>query len=1703
MAKTNVDVNAKLNIDTSNLNAAEKFVVDYAKKVDLAMRTSERLIKNTTDTTRIERTLGLLRSMEDKFLTLKNTVSADVFKYAVKSINNGKPLTTSYLSDINSKLTEFSETPVDRLNGRIASTRVELLGLTNRYKSYLDVAKSSGYIDEDRFNKASEGASNLATNIEKVARTQTRRQPFPSVTKETSIIPGLSTEQALKELEAGLTDEQRKQLALKEEAIQKERQLESIKESNAKDFAAAFRMQYAEQQKLNAIESERKRKAQELRNIFEAGNSKLSSSYATANYNTFKSDLDAIDKKFAELNTAISAGNTSSTELVSKYRELGDLIRIIQGQAVNAPALSLGDLNSRVNGLSESYNQLGTRLNSQLSDMAQADVDVMRARLQSAVKLVADSAKSALKQTANIAKSIINTSASLLKSAFSKSLGVIKDKFTSIFSANQTSGIVSQFKNLLIGAGVVKSIKSIIDYSSGLTETINRVDYVFKDNADSIKDWAKSNVDSFGLTEGSALKFASTFGGILNASGIASDEVAGLAENLTEMTGDLSSFYDIDQDVFFKKLQSGLAGNSAALRTFGINVSATNLELYRQSQGITTAYKDMDQSSKVILRYNYIVDSAKDASGDFARTQYTWANQVRLLKQEFISLGTILGGFFVKSLLPVIQVLNQIFAFAVRAATAIAKLFGFDQESIKDLVSGVGAISDDYAGYIDDTADALGNESDALKDTGKAAKEAAENLQGFDKLNNTTTDKGSEASSKGTGVSGVGDANLSLKDWGDGINVTKEQTEFEKWLDELYSILAEREWKKAGQKVADGLNLVTMSLYGRLMKPQNREKIHEFNNAITDFYDGLLEYDTEALGRTIGAGIKLITYSINDLYETASEKDVLTETGKKIADFFTGLADEVSWYDLGKAFVTGIKASMDVLSGFLDKAEKNDLATKVGNAIKNFLNGAVSRLFKDGGAREIGSNIFGVVNFALKSFATAFGKDEDGNGVVDDIANSILTVINTAIRGIDKNDLADALTALLGVIGTLFGMLGNIDTDTLSDKISYAINTAADNGSLSDAVNGIASAILNVFNLLGKTFEKIDWSSVATAIWKGLQTALESNDGGQYILSVFATLFGVKLLGQVGSWGLHAVGSKIISSIAGFISGSTAIQQVSGAFSVLLKPSNLGIAGLALALGVMYVDGIKDVVHDRLGNNFFDDKTINKVKSQLSGTLTFTVDPSVYKNLTSYRDKLKELATTYDNVAQLVDDPSFGKDTAASIRDLTAYMNELKKAGAGGSTAFKNLEDAIDSYNNAGIFDKSSEMDAVKAAAQSLQTEFDITVDTIDSLNDVQFNALDENFSKLKQNTSFSADEVNELTLTWSNAGKQLSEGLLDKTKETLDTDTSVDLSTSNLITGATSDENTGAKVKGIGVGTSLTAGVSSTLSADTSIKTNTSSLVTNATLDSNTGATTKGAGVGKDISSGVAKGADDNHSIVNKALQDLSDLIKNEKELNFKGKAESVGILVLDGLQVGLENREKRGGLSGVMAGIANSLINTVRDILDIHSPSRVFAKLATFIPAGIGVGIKENASSAYTAVSNICSGLTDEFENNNINTNALISDEKFDTVYASLMKQTDMAVGYVANKLDTLRDMLNMQSSFTVNPSVGKANLQAAYASEASSTGVVNSLGSIYSKLATGNLGGSNKPVQVNVYLDQNNKLSSFIINTVNGNITKTGNF
>ena len=107
------------------------------------------------------------------------------------------------------------------------------------------------------------------------------------------------------------------------------------------------------------------------------------------------------------------------------------------------------------------------------------------------------------------------------------------------------------------------------------------------------------------------------------------------------------------------------------------------------------------------------------------------------------------------------------------------------------------------------------------------------------------------------------------------------------------------------------------------------------------------------------------------------------------------------------------------------------------------------------------------------------------------------------------------------------------------------------------------------------------------------------------------------------------------------------------------------------------------------------------------------------------------------------------------------------------------------------------------------------------------------------------------------------------------------------------------------------------------------------------------------------------------------------------------------------------------------------------------------------------------------------------------------------SLFTQFEDAKKKASLFVDSLSSYLNgVQSEFTIQPAFKKAEMESIIAQRSTSDAVTGGLSNIYSRLGgiARNQGGN---MQVSVYLDANNKLGDFIINTVNGQVIKGGNF
>ena len=123
------------------------------------------------------------------------------------------------------------------------------------------------------------------------------------------------------------------------------------------------------------------------------------------------------------------------------------------------------------------------------------------------------------------------------------------------------SGISKAFK---IGLGYV-SVRAIAGFvkattaiASDLTEVQNVVDVTFGSMAKDINDFAKISIEQFGLSELSAKKYSSTMGAMLKSSGIAGEAVRDMSIDLTKLSADMASFYNLDNEEAFRKIMSGV-----------------------------------------------------------------------------------------------------------------------------------------------------------------------------------------------------------------------------------------------------------------------------------------------------------------------------------------------------------------------------------------------------------------------------------------------------------------------------------------------------------------------------------------------------------------------------------------------------------------------------------------------------------------------------------------------------------------------------------------------------------------------------------------------------------------------------------------------------------------------------------------------------------------------------------------------------------------------------------------------------------------------------------------------------------------------------------------------------------------------------------------------------------------------------------------
>lgn len=313
-------------------------------------------------------------------------------------------------------------------------------------------------------------------------------------------------------------------------------------------------------------------------------------------------------------------------------------------------------------------------------------------------------------------------------------------------SMTRLGGAIKKIGVLIAGAFAVKGLvdfgKECLRLGSDLEEVQNVVDVTFPHMTDRVNEFARSAADAFGLSETMAKKYVGTFGAMAKSFGYSEEAAYEMATALAGLTGDVASFYNISQDLAYIKLKSVFSGETETLKDLGIVMTQSALDQYALANGYGKTTAKMTEQEKVALRLRFVQEQLSAASGDFARTSDSWANQVRIMQLRLQSLKATIGQGLINLFTPIIKSINTFLA-KLEVATEAFKRFtetvtgrksGSSSTSAPPAVSGdiqeteaITGVQDGYEG----AADSAEKYGDAVEKAGKKTKKA---LAPFDEL---------------------------------------------------------------------------------------------------------------------------------------------------------------------------------------------------------------------------------------------------------------------------------------------------------------------------------------------------------------------------------------------------------------------------------------------------------------------------------------------------------------------------------------------------------------------------------------------------------------------------------------------------------------------------------------------------------------------------------------------------------------------------------------------------------------------------------------------------------------------------------------------------------------------------------------------------------------------------------------------------------
>lgn len=712
-------------------------------------------------------------------------------------------------------------------------------------------------------------------------------------------------------------------------------------------------------------------------------------------------------------------------------------------------------------------------------------------------------------------------------------------------SFNGLGSVVKKIGVLIGGAFAIGKLaqfgKECIELGSNLAEVQNVVDVTFTTMSDKVNEFAKNAMTSAGLSETMAKQYVGTFGEMSKSFGFSEAQAYDMSTALTQLTGDVASFYNISQDLAYIKLKSVFTGETETLKDLGVVMTQSALDQFALANGYGKTTSAMTEQEKVALRLAFVQKQLSAASGDFIRTSGSWANQVRVMQLQLQSLKATVGQGLINLFTPVLKVINTLLgklATLANAFKSFTELITGKKSSGQTGASGAGLVgTDPMADTADQYGDAADNAeklADATNDTADATKKATKAAKGYlsplDEINNYSTDKSADSSPKVPGVTGgladqMKDAvqNVDYGKMAEGETVldkiSKSAEKLAKLLKKLWKPFQDA-WKKEGKNTIDAAQ-IALSGIAKLAKSVGRSLMEVWTNGTgTTMLTTMLRIAQNVL-KTIGN----IASGFADAW---NKNNVGTQIIQNIADalvvvmqFIERIAADTATWAANLDFYPLLESISNLTSAFAPILES------IGNVLEWIYNNIVLPMLKwviEVGLPTVINLVAKVATFLAdhQSIVEAFGAALIGAFAAAKIAELASGVIKS-VSGIAA--AAKGLIALMTGTGGIMGGIkaiataigtGGIFTIAVGAAIAIGVllyknwdeicaaatklkdwvveKTRTLSESVTRTLSNLKQKIINVWNII-KTSTSTTWNSIKTKVsglWNTLKTTAKT-----------------------------------------------------------------------------------------------------------------------------------------------------------------------------------------------------------------------------------------------------------------------------------------------------------------------------------------------------------------------------------------------------------------------------------------------------------------------------------------------------------------------------------------------------------------------------------------------------------------------------------